>query len=288
MAAYDRTMPDLGAIGPNHPQIVHFVVAFAILGVLLRLVSLTGRVAFAGPAAALLIVLSAVASLAAVVSGDQAHGPAERVPGARAAVVEHEEWGERARNALIVVGVVELAALVLARRGKARPLHIASGVLGLIALFVVYEAAEHGGELVYSYAGGIGVQRKDPADVGRLLMAGAYHQAMVDRAQGRPEQSAELIDLAARRLPGDVEVQLLRAESALLDRKDAAAATAVLASITPPADQPRLRVRHAILLADARAASGQRDAARASLTALAGEFPRDARLKAKLQELGGS
>ena len=281
-------MPDLGAIGPNHPVIVHFVIAFAVLGVVLRLVSLTGRIAFAGPAAALLIVLSAAASVAAVVSGDQAHGPAERVPGARNAVVEHEEWGERARNALLVVGAIELVALVLSRRGKARPVHIASAVVGLVALFALYEAAEHGGELVYSYAGGVGLQRKDPADVGRLLMAGAYHQAMVDRAQGRPEQAAELIDLAARRFPADIEVQLLRAESHLVDRKDTAAATAALAGITPPADQPRLRVRHAILLADALVASGQKDAARASLTALAGQYPQDARLKRKLQELGGS
>ena len=281
-------MPELGAIGHYHPQVVHFVVALAIVGVLLRLVSLTGRLAFAGPAAATLILLSAAASVVAVASGDQAHGPAERVPGARNAVVEHEEWGERARNALIAVGVLELAALALARRGKARMVHIASGVVGLVALFVVYEAAEHGGELVYAYAGGVGVQRKEPADVGRLLLAGLYHQAELDRKAGRPDEAAALVDLAARRFPADVEVQLWRAESALVDRKDAAAATAALAGITPPADQPRLRVRHAILLADALAASGQRDAARASLTALAGEFPDDARLKRKLQELGGN
>ena len=281
-------MPDLGTLGPYHPHAVHFVVALAIVGVVLRLVALTGRVAFAGPAAATLILLAAGASVLAVESGDQAHGPAERVPGARNAVVEHEEWGIRARNALVVVGVLELAALALARRGKARYVQIASAVAGLVTLFVLYEAAEHGGELVYSYAGGVGVQRKDTADVGRLLLAGLYHQADVDRKAGRPEDAAALVDLAARRFPGDVEVQLWRAESALVDRKDAAAATAVLAGITPPADQPRLRVRHAILLADALVASGQRDAARASLTALAGEFPNDARLKRKLQELGGS
>ena len=34
-----------------HPIIVHFTVALTVVGVLLRVVSLTGRVAFAGPAA---------------------------------------------------------------------------------------------------------------------------------------------------------------------------------------------------------------------------------------------
>jgi uncharacterized membrane protein len=280
-------MPELGAIGPYHPQIVHFVIALAILGVVLRLVSLTGRVAFAGPAAATLILIAASASVVAVIAGDQAHGPAERVPGARNAVVEHEEWGVRARNMLIIVGALELVALALAKRGKARYLQIASGVVGLGALFVLYEAAEHGGELVYAYAGGVGLQRKDPADVGRLLAAGLYHQAQLDRKGGKADEAAALIDLGARRFPADVEWQLTRAESILLDRKDVPGATAALAAITPPADQPRLRVRHAILLADALVAAGQKDAARASLTALAGEFPNDARLKRKLQELGG-
>jgi uncharacterized membrane protein len=281
-------MPELGALGPYHPVLVHFVIALSVVGVVLRLVSLTGRVTFAGPAAATLILLSAAASVPAAISGDQAHGPAERVPGARNAVVEHEEWGIRARNILIIVAALELIALAVARMGKARYLHIASGVVGLGALFAVYEAAEHGGEVVYVYAGNVGLQRKDPADVGRLLMAGLYHQAQLDRKDGRTEDAAALIDLAARRFPADVEWQLTRAESALLDRKDPAAATAALAAITPPADQPRLRVRHAILLADTLVASGQKDAARATLTPLAAQYPDDARLKRKLQELGGS
>ena len=281
-------MPELGALGPYHPIVVHFVIALAIVGVVLRLISLTGRVAFAGPAAATLILLSAAASVPAAMSGEQAHGPAERVPGARNAVVEHEEWGHNARNILIVVAALELIGLAVTRMGKARYLHIASGVVGLGALFALYEAAEHGGELVYSYAGGVGLQDKDPADVGRLLMAGLYHQSQLDRKEGRSEDAAALIDLAARRFPADVEWQLTRAESALLDRKDPAAATAALAAITPPADQPRLRVRHAILLADALVASGQKDAAKAALTPLAAQFPNDARLKRKLEELGGS
>ena len=279
-------MPELGALGPYHPIVVHFVIALAIVGVVLRLISLTGRVAFAGPAAATLILLSAAASVPAAIAGEQAHGPAERVPGARNAVVEHEEWGIWARNILIVVAALELIGLAVARMGKARYLHIASGVVGLGALFALYDAAEHGGELVYSYAGGVGLQDKDPADVGRLLMAGLYHQSQLDRKEGRAEDAAALIDLAARRFPADVEWQLTRAESALLDRKDPAAATAALAAITPPADQPRLRVRHAILLADALVASGQKDAAKAALTPLAAQFPNDARLKRKLQELG--
>jgi hypothetical protein len=224
----------------------------------------------------------------AVKSGDEAHGPAEAPPGARAAVIEHEEWGIRTRNVLLGVAALELLGLFLARRGKARFAHLASAVVGLGALFCLYEAAEHGGEVVYAYAGGVGLQRKDPADVGRLLMAGLYHQAQLDRKAGKAEDAATLVDLAARRFPDDVEVQLFRAESVLLDRKDPAAALAALDAITVPAEVPRMRVRQAILRASALDASGQREAARAALAPLIAEFPNDARLKRKLGELGGS
>jgi len=55
-----------------------------------------------------------------------------------------------------------------------------------------------------------------------------------------------------------------------------------------PGDATRLRVRHAIINADVLVASGQKDAARASLQKLQAELPNDARLKRKLGELGGS
>jgi uncharacterized membrane protein len=281
-------MPDLGTFGPFHPHTVHFVVALAIVGVALRLISLTGRIAFAGPAAATLLLVCAAVSVVAVKSGLDAHGPAERVPGARDAVVEHEEWGLRTRNVLLGVAALELLALGLVRLGKARYAHIASAVVGLGALFCLYEAAEHGGELVYGYAGGVGLQRKDPADVGRLLLAGIYHQAQIDRQAGRAAEAAALIDLAAQRFAGEIEVQLLRAESQLVDRKDPAAALAALATIQAPADNRRMRLRHTLLLADALAASGQRDAARAALQGLGADFANDARVKRKLQELGAS
>ena len=281
-------MPDIGTLGPYHPHTVHFVIALSILGVVLRWISLTGRVAFAGPAAATLLLIAGAASVVAAKAGDEAHGPAEAPPGARTAVVDHEKWGLRTRNVLLGVAALELLALALARRGKARFVHLASGVVGLGALFCLYEAAEHGGEVVYAYAGGVGLQRKDPADVGRLLMAGLYHQTQLDRKEGRAEEAAALVDMAARRFPNDLEVQLFQAESQLLDRKDPAASIAALAAITVPADNPRMRVRQAILRASALDAGGQREAARAALAPLIAEFPNDARLKRKLGELGGS
>src|SRR6266581_3881176 len=102
-------MPNLASW---HPQIVHFAIVLLVAGVLFRWISLTGRAAFTGPAAAVLLLAGTVAAMLAVQSGTDAHGPVERVPGARTAVMEHEEWGERTRHMLLVVAALEIAALI--------------------------------------------------------------------------------------------------------------------------------------------------------------------------------
>ncbi len=136
-------MPDIGFF---HPQVVHFVVALLGAGVIGRWLWLTGRVTWAGPAATTLLLAGTIAAVAAVKSGDDAHGPAERVPGARAAVVEHEEWGKRTRNVFLIVAALELAGLALARRPTGRKVVlVASALVGTAGVGVLYFAAERGG-----------------------------------------------------------------------------------------------------------------------------------------------
>jgi uncharacterized membrane protein len=276
------------SIGTFHPQVVHFAIVLLIVGVVFRLLSLTGRVAFAGPAASVLLLLGTAAAVAATETGIAAHGPAERVPGAREAVVEHEDWGIRTRNVFLAVAGLEILALLLARRGKARPLYTLSGLVGLAGLFCLYEAAEHGGELVYSYAGGVGVRSGAPEDVTRLLLAGLYHQAQLDRKDGRAEEAARLVDEMARRSPDDLDVQLLAAESLLLDRKDAAGALAALERVSVPDESRRLVLRHGILKADALRESGRAPEARAVLEDLLARYPDNRTVQEKLSALPAS
>src|SRR6266480_4395974 len=101
---------DMPNIGAYHPIIVHFAIALLVVGVIFRWISLTGRVAFTGAAAATLILAGAVAALLAVHSGTDAHGPVERIPGVRQAVMEHEGAGEWARNVGLLVAVLEIGA----------------------------------------------------------------------------------------------------------------------------------------------------------------------------------
>jgi uncharacterized membrane protein len=277
-------MPSLAYL---HPQIVHFAVALLLVGVAFRLVSLTGRLAFTGPVATSLVVLGTIACVLAVKSGTDAHAPVERVPGARAAVTEHEEWGIRARNMSFVVASFELIALMLAGRRPqaARVFALGAGAVGVVGCGLIYLAADHGGQLVYNYAGGVGLRSGNPDDVGHLLVAGLYHQANLDRLAGKGPESAALIDLAATRNPQNVELQLVAVEWTTEVRKDPSAALLRLDQIAVPTSDNRLRIRSALARAGALAALGNVNAARQVLLTLKGEFPSSPQIQRRLDEL---
>jgi uncharacterized membrane protein len=272
-------------IGVYHPQLVHFVIALGLLGILLRLISLAGRGAWLNPAAALLIVLSAGASIAAARSGDDAHGPAERVPGAREAVQEHEHWGNRARNILIVLAGVELLVLIWSRHPAGKVLRVVSAGVGLVTAFFIYEAGEHGGELVYSYAGGVGTRTGNPEDLENLLTAALFHKARLDRDSGRAADAARLTDELSRLRPDDPTVRFLVIESKIRDRNDPEGALADLAAMSFPADDTRLAPRHGLLTAEAHLAAGRPADARTILTGLASRFPANRAVREALARL---
>src|SRR3989442_7756597 len=103
-------MPDIGFY---HPIVIHFAIGLLAAGVLFRWMSLTGRAAFAGPAATSLTLLATVAILVAAQSGEDAHVAVEAVPRAARAVPAHPQWGERTRHLALAVGSLELPALAL-------------------------------------------------------------------------------------------------------------------------------------------------------------------------------
>jgi len=278
-------MPDIGFL---HPEVVHFVIALLIVGVIARVVSLLPQakgLAFAGPMATVLILLGALASAVAVHSGLNAHEAVERIPDIRAAVVEHEEWGERTRNIFLVMAVIELILLALRARPAAKWLRGASAVVGLAGLFAVYRAGDLGGDLVYGYAGGIGIRSGDTTDVRHLMTAALYQNAMLERNAGRGDTAYALFEELARRHPGSATF-FLRVQSLIRDRKDPRAALAALGDWVPPASDERLTVSHQLLVVDAYRAAGVPDSAQATLEALRRRFPQDRRVQAALQPPG--
>ena len=277
-------MPSIASL---HPQVVHFAIALLIVGVVFRLLSLTGRLAFTGPAATTLIVLGTVATVLAVQSGNDAHGPVERIPGVRPAMVDHEEWGIRARNIFLGVAALELLALALAGRmpKQAKVVAMGAAAIGLVGLAAIYEAGEHGGELVYNYAGGIGTRSGDPKDVSRLMVAGLYQQALLDRQANKGAEGAALIDLAAARFPENLELQLMSIEWTTEVKQDPAGALQRLDALSVSQAENRLRTRAGLARATALKAQGNIDGARQVLMTLKGEFPTNVQIQRRLDEL---
>jgi uncharacterized membrane protein len=268
-----------------HPQVVHFVIGILIVGVAFRLVALTGRMKWTGPAATALLVIGACASWVAVKSGTDAHGPVERVPGSRDAVMEHEEKGKLTRNIFLGVAALELISLAFGKRPTARIVRMVSGVAGIAGVAVLYETAEHGGDLVYSYAGGIGLRTGDTADISRLYLAGLYHEAQKERRAGNAEGAAALTEEMAHRFPNDSTIRVLAIESQLRDRKNPTGTLAALDAFVVPSSNRRLYPRLQLLRADALVAAGQKDSARTILQALATATPPSRAAQAKLDSL---
>ena len=262
-------------IGVYHPVIVHFAIALVILGVLFRWISLTGRAPFTGPAAATLLILGAVAAYLAVHSGTDAHGPVERIPGARQAVMDHEDAGHWARNVFLVVALLEIVALVAAKRSiqTARVALWGSAVVGIFGVAAILKAADRGGDLVYSYAGGVGTRSGDTADVTRLYLAGLYQAAQQARARHDSARAAQLFAELERRFPGDTNVRLLAVESLVRDKNNGRAALTALSRVSVAPDDRRLQLRVGFLKADAYVAAGKPDSARAVLERLGTAFP---------------
>jgi uncharacterized membrane protein len=275
-------MPNLGYF---HPQIIHFVIAGAGLGIFFRWLSVTGKFAWTDGAATALILLGTVAAVFAVTSGSDAHGAAERIPGVTQAVQLHEHAGEDARNVLLAIALLEIVAFVPALSKWRRFILAGSAVVGVAGAYEIYDAGRLGGEIVYVYAGGVGTRSGDSTDVNRLVLAAMYNRAQLDRTQKNAEGAArEFAELAAK-FPADQSVQLLGVESLLQDKKDFAGALAALGRIPAPPDSDRMHTRYDMDRADALLGAGQKDSARAILTALAARFPMNKRIQDKLGKL---
>jgi uncharacterized membrane protein len=275
-------MPD---IGYYHPQIVHFVIAGLSLGILFRVLSVTGKLPWTDRAATAIILLGTVAAVFAVQSGTDTHQLSERIPGAAAAVQAHEDAGKDLRNLFLFISAIEIAALIPALAKWKKYLIMASAAICLWGAYEVYDVGRLGGIVVYSFAGGVGERTNDTTDVNHTMVAALYNRALLDREQKNSAAAAQEFEELARRFPNDQEIQLAYAQSLIIDKKDGAAAMAQLGKIPMPPDTARAWSRYQSTKADAFVAMGQTDSARVILTALVAKFPQSQRLKDKLAKL---
>lgn len=102
---------------PLHPAIVHFPIALSLVALFFELIARHPRARPMGSAAGVLLVLAALGSVAAVITGNAAHDDAVVPPAVAPLLAQHEEVGEIAMWLLLAVAAVRI---VLAWRGWLR------------------------------------------------------------------------------------------------------------------------------------------------------------------------
>ena len=147
---------------PLHPAVVHFPIVLIILGTLLSILTIfTRRGALPQFAAVILILAAASAQFAVMTGGDQADDVIQRMPDAKALVRVHAEWGERTRLVAVIAAVSAVMALAFYRLARfRRVLALITTIIAAGACYCAFEAAEHGGGMVYHH--GVGVQAAPP------------------------------------------------------------------------------------------------------------------------------
>jgi uncharacterized membrane protein len=145
---------------PLHPALVHFPIALSLAGLLLDLVARHPRARALEPGGAVVMALAALGGIAATLTGQLAEEEAVVPRAARALLERHEELGEAAMWALIVLGLVRLAfAWRGAFKGALAWTYLAAALA--VAALVGYQGAL-GGDLVYRHGVGTAPVQRAP------------------------------------------------------------------------------------------------------------------------------
>ena len=149
---------------PNvHPLIVHFPVALLMTAVLLDLGALLFRKAEGLRVAAVsLYLLGAAGALAAFFTGRDAADSVMLPAAANTVLTEHADWALYTVWFFGIYALIRLGVLFF-DRNRRLGVHIGLFLAGAAGLFLVYETAEHGGELVFAHGVGVAaVEVEDP------------------------------------------------------------------------------------------------------------------------------
>lgn len=147
-----------------HPLVVHFAVSLLIVYVLLEMIGTFFNKEFFSKSAHLILLLGVLAALAAVYTGNQAFQAASKLEDQGAiiplgAIDKHEQ----AANLAIWYFTILLAVrtfFVIKKKFSGYIKYIFV-VFALIGSFIVYQAGDLGGKLVYKYGVGTDLKKQE-------------------------------------------------------------------------------------------------------------------------------
>jgi len=139
-----------------HPMVVHFPIALLIVGFLFELIYLITRNEFYSKAGFYLLVLGALGTFAAFLSGNLAEERIMETEALERVLETHEEAG-KVTLFLVIFTFIFRSVLLFLKQYKGILQWIALALFALSILSVV-RTAYYGGELVYNYGAGVQIQ----------------------------------------------------------------------------------------------------------------------------------
>jgi uncharacterized membrane protein len=142
---------------PLHPAIVHFPIVLILIGSVAAVGAVFLRRWCLPALAAVLLTAGAVSAFVATAIGEEdADMAGEMSEPAKAALDEHEDWGELTRNLALAAALLAIAATATLRWPMAaRGLSVLAALAALAATYAVTATGHLGGKLVYQHAVGV-------------------------------------------------------------------------------------------------------------------------------------
>ena len=158
---------------PLHPAVVHFPIAFILLGAALAVLAVFIRRWNLPLMVAVLLACGAVGAIVATSTGEEEGERVEDMsPASEEILEEHEDWGELTRNIAVIAALLAVAAAFAANKRVAGiVLSALTAAVALSAAYSVAQTGHYGGELVYRHGAGI-----------RAASAGATSSATSEQA----------------------------------------------------------------------------------------------------------
>jgi uncharacterized membrane protein len=168
---------------PLHPALVHFPIVLILFGTLVALLAIFVRRWHLAWIAAALLAFGAAGAIAATWSGNsEKEVVGEMNVSADHTLDQHEEWGERTRNAAIMAALLAIAAAASVRRlpNLARTASVITACAALGASCCVAVTGHYGGQLVYKHGAGINTSAGALADTPASPSDGVANQHRAD------------------------------------------------------------------------------------------------------------